>query len=65
MIEDFLLDFLIGNCSINVEFLENKKRKNTAGAYLLSITEIKKISAPQLAAGAPLIVNNYILGEMI
>ena len=48
-----------------MEFLENKKRKNTAGAYLLSITEIKKISAPQIAAGAPLIVNNYILGEMI
>lgn len=32
----------IENCSINVEFLENKTAESTAGVYLLSIKEIEK-----------------------
>ena len=35
-IEDLPQEFLIENSSVKVEFLENKKGKITAGAYLLS-----------------------------
>ena len=33
-------EFLVENSSINVEFLENKTREITAGAYLITISEI-------------------------
>ena len=41
--EDLLQEFLKENCSINVEFLENKTGEITVWAYLLSIAEIKNI----------------------
>ena len=44
-----------------MEFLETMTGEVTAGPYLLSIAEIKKI-VQQIVTGAPLIVNNYILG---
>ena len=60
-VEDLAQKFMIENCLINVELLENKTGEITAGAYLLSITEIVN-SAQQIGTGALLIVNNYILG---
>ena len=47
--------------SINLGLLENKTWENTAGAYLLSNSEIKN-SFQQIGAGALLTVNNYLLG---
>ena len=44
--------------------LENKTGEITAGAYLLSITEIVN-SAKQIGTGGQLIVNNYILGLIL
>ena len=41
--EDLLQEFVKENCSINVEFLENKTGEITVWAYLLSIAEIKNI----------------------
>ena len=38
--EDLPQKFFIENSSINVEFLNNKTGEITAGAYLVSITEI-------------------------
>lgn len=57
----FLDRKLFYNCGIS----RKEKRKNTAGAHLLSITETKKISVRQIAVGALLILNSYILGETI
>ena len=54
-------EFMTENCLINAELLENKTGEITAGAYLLSITEIVN-SAQQIETGALLILNNYILG---
>ena len=59
--EDLLQEFLIENCSINVEFLENKTGEVTAGLYLLSIVEIKD-SFGRIGALAAVIINNDILG---
>ena len=39
--EDLPEEFSVENCSINVEFLENKTGEITAGAYLLSVVEIR------------------------
>ena len=36
--EDLLQGLVKENCSINVEYLDNKRDEITAGAYLLSIT---------------------------
>ena len=44
--------------------MENKTGEITAGANLLSITEIVNI-AQQIGTGALLIVNNYILGIIL
>ena len=60
-VEDLAQKFMIENCLINVELLENKTGEITAGAYLLSITEIVN-SAQQIGTGTLLIVSNYILG---
>ena len=62
-VEDLPQEFLLENCSMNVEFLENKTGKITARAYLLSIAEIVN-SAQATGTGALLIVNNYILGPI-
>ena len=59
--EDLLQEFLIENCSTNVEFLENKTGEITAGLYLLSIAEIKD-SFGRIEALAAVIINNDILG---
>ena len=59
--EDLLQEFLIENCSINVEFLENKTGEVTAGLYLLSIAEIKD-SFGRIGGLAAVIINNDILG---
>ena len=57
--EDLLQEFLIENCFINVEFLENKTGEVTAGLY--SIAEIKDIFG-RIGALAAVIINNDILG---
>ena len=44
-----------------MDFLENKTGGITAGAYLVSISEIANGAYPN-GAGALLIVTNYILG---
>ena len=59
--EDLLQEFLIENCFINVEFLENKTGEVTAGLYLLSIAEIKD-SFVRIGGLAAVIINNDILG---
>ena len=59
--EDLPQEFMIENCLINVELLENKTREIKAGAYLLSIAEIVN-NARQIGTGALRFVNNYILG---
>ena len=55
-------EFSIENYSINVEFLENKIGKITAGTYVLSIIEIRN-SVRQTGACTLLFVNNYVLGN--
>ena len=57
-IEDLPQEFLLENCSINTESLKSRTGKIIAGAYLLSIAEIKN-SVVQLAL---LILKNYNLG---
>ena len=57
--EDLPQEFLIENCFINVEFLENKTGEVTAGLY--SIAEIKDIFG-RIGALAAVIINNDILG---
>ena len=59
--EDFPQEFLIENCFMNVEFLENKTGEVTAGLYLLSIAEIKD-SFGRNGGLAAVIINNDILG---
>ena len=59
--EDLPQTFFIENSSINVEFLNNKTGEITAGAYLVSITEIVS-DCQQIGTQALLIINNYILG---
>ena len=58
-IEDLQQGFLTENPSINVEFLNNRTRKITAGAYPVSIIEIVS-DYQQIGTGALLIINNYI-----
>ena len=60
-VEDLPQELIIENFLINIKLLENKTGEITAGAYLLSITEIVN-SAQQFGTGILLIVNNYILG---
>ena len=62
--EDVPQEFSIKNCSINVEFLENKTGEITAGVYLLSIVENRN-SVRQIGTGALLFVNNYVLGLIL
>ena len=59
--EDLPQEFLIENCFINVEFLENKTGEVTAGLYLLSIAEIKD-SFGRIGGLAAVIINSDILG---
>ena len=59
--EDLPKEFMIENCLIKVELLENKTGEISAWVYLLSIAEIVN-SALKIGTGALLIVNNYILG---
>ena len=59
--EDLLQEFYIENSAINVEFLNNKTGEITAGAYLVSITEIVS-DCQRIGTGALLIISNYILG---
>ena len=59
--EDLPQESLVQNSSINVEFLENKTGEITAGAYLISVSEIVN-GVQQIGAGAILIASNYILG---
>ena len=59
--EDLSDEFFTENSSINVEFLNNRAGKITAGAYLMSITEILS-DCQQIETKALLIINNYILG---
>ena len=59
--EDLPQEFSKEICSINMEFLENKTEEIIAGAYLLSVVEIRNW-AQQIRAGARLSVNNYALG---
>ena len=51
---------MVENSSINVEFLENKTGEITAETYMISISEIVN-GIQQIAPGALLIINNYIL----
>ena len=60
-IEDLPQEFYIENSVINVEFLNNRTGEITAGAYLVSITEIVS-DCQQIGTGALLIINSYILG---
>ena len=54
-------DFSIENYSINLEYLQNKTGEIAAGAYSLSVVEIRK-SVRQIGASPPLFVNDYVLG---
>ena len=59
--EDLLQEIFIENSSINVEFFNKRTGEITAGAYLVSITEIVS-DCQELGTRALLIINNYILG---
>ena len=59
--EDLPQEFFVEITSINMEFLENKTGEITAGAYLISISEILN-GVQQIRAGSLLIASNYILG---
>ena len=50
-IDELPQEFLVENSSINVEFLENKTGKITAGTYLVCIAEIA-YSVNEIGAGA-------------
>ena len=54
--EDLPQEFFIENSSINVEFLNDRNGEITAGAYLMSVTEIANDSQ-QLGTVALLIIN--------
>ena len=56
--EDLPEEFMIENCPINVEFLENKTGEITAGTYLLSFAEIEN-STRKIGTGTLLIVNIF------
>ena len=58
-VEDLAQEFLVENSSANVKLLQNKIGEVTAGAYLISISEIVN-SVQQIGAGALFIVKNYI-----
>ena len=59
--EDLYKEFFVENVSINVKFLNIGTGEITAGAYLLSITEIVN-DCQQIGTGTLLIINNCILG---
>ena len=59
--EDLYKEFFVENVSINVKFLNIRTGEITAGAYLLSITEIVN-DCQQIGTGTLLIINNCILG---
>ena len=59
--KDLPQEFFIENSSINVQFLNIRTGEITAGAYLVSITEIVS-DCQQIGTGALLIINKYILG---
>ena len=61
--ENLPQEFLMENSSINQQFLELKTGKITAGAYLITISEILS-GIQQIGTGALLIVNNFILDLM-
>ena len=59
--EDLPQEFYTENSAIKVKFLNNRTGEITAGAYLVSITEIVS-DCQQIGTGALLFINNYILG---
>ena len=59
--EDLYKEIFVENVSINVKFLNIRTGEITAGAYLLSITEIVN-DCQQIGTGTLLIINNCILG---
>ena len=59
--ENLPQEFFIENLPINVEFLNIRIGEITAGAYLVSITEIVS-DCQQIGPVALLIINNNILG---
>ena len=59
--EDLLQVIFIENLSLNVNLLNNRMGEITAGLYIVSITEIVS-DCQQIGTGAPLIINNHILG---
>ena len=63
-IEDLPLEFFIEDSSVNVDFLNNRTTEITAGAYLVSITEIVS-DCQHISTGALLIINNYIFGLLL
>ena len=58
-LEGLAQEFLVENSSANVKLLQNKIGEVTAGAYLISISEIVN-SVQQIGAGALFIVKSYI-----
>ena len=62
--EDLPQEFFIENSSTNVEFLNIRTGKITAGTYVLSIAEIMG-DCQQIGTGALLVINNYILGLLL
>ena len=62
--EDLPQEFFIENSSINVPFLNIRTEEITAGAYVLSTSEIMS-DCQQIGTGALLIINNYILGLLL
>ena len=61
--EDLPQQFFIKNSLMNIHFLNIRPGEVTAGAYLVSITDIVN-DCQQIGTGALLIVNNYILGTL-
>ena len=61
--ENLPQEFLMENSSINQQFLELKTGEITAGAYLITISEILS-GIQQIGTGVLLIVNNFILDLM-
>ena len=59
--EDLPQWIFIENVSINVEFVNIRTTEITAGAYLVSATDIVR-DCQQIDTGALVIINNYILG---
>ena len=60
-VEDLPPQFFIENHPMNVEFLENRTGEITAGAYMISITDIVS-RCQEKGNGALIIVNQYMLG---